>query len=56
MKTTDEQVIVEHNFNTTIEQLWDTITKPEKMRQWFFDNIPDFKAEVGFETQFPVHS
>ena len=24
------------------------------MKQWFFDNIPDFKAEVGFKTEFIV--
>jgi hypothetical protein len=24
------------------------------MRLWYFDNIPDFKAEVGFKTQFNV--
>ena len=26
------------------------------MRQWYFEYIPAFKAEVGFETQFNVHS
>jgi uncharacterized protein YndB with AHSA1/START domain len=26
------------------------------MRQWYFDNIPAFRAEVSFETQFKVHS
>lgn len=56
MKTTDEAVLVEYKFNTTIEQLWNAITKPEKMRLWFFENIPDFKAEVDFETEFPVTS
>ena len=26
------------------------------MRQWYFENIPAFKAEVGFETQFEIHN
>ena len=26
------------------------------MRQWFFDQIPDFRAEVGFETQFEIRN
>lgn len=26
------------------------------MIQWFFDNIPDFKPEVGFKTQFNVQA
>jgi len=24
------------------------------MKQWYFDNIPEFKTEVGFKTQFNV--
>ncbi len=34
--------------------MWDAITNASEMRQWFFDNIPDFSAEVGFETSFNV--
>lgn len=56
MKTRDKQVLIEHKFNTNIEKLWYAITKPEEMRVWLFENIPDFKAEVGFKTQFPVKS
>ena len=26
------------------------------MRQWFFDNIESFQAEVGFETSFIIQS
>jgi len=26
------------------------------MKKWYFENIPEFKAEVGFETQFNVLS
>lgn len=26
------------------------------MRKWYFENIPCFKAEVGFETRFNVKS
>lgn len=26
------------------------------MKQWFFNKIPDFKAEVGFKTKFNVTS
>ena len=26
------------------------------MREWFFDNMPDFKAEPGFETSFEVNA
>jgi uncharacterized protein YndB with AHSA1/START domain len=56
MKASDEPVIVEQTFNATPEKVWQAITEHEQMIQWYFDNIPDFKAEVGFETQFNIHN
>ncbi len=56
MKTTEAPVIVTQVFNNTIEDVWKAITDREEMVQWFFDNIPDFKAEVGFKTQFNVQA
>lgn len=56
MKTTEEPVIVEQTFDTSIEDVWEAITKVDRMHQWYFDNIPDFRAEVGFETRFDVVS
>ena len=44
----------EQQFSCEPSRLWKAITHAEEMRQWFFDNIPDFKAEVGFETKFMV--
>lgn len=49
-------VVVEQDFNSSKEELWKAITKIGQMRKWYFDNIPDFKAEVGFETEFNVQS
>jgi uncharacterized protein YndB with AHSA1/START domain len=56
MKTTDEPIIVEQLFNSSIESVWNSITEIGQMRQWYFENIPAFKPEVGFETQFNVQS
>ena len=56
MKNNDEPIIVEQTFNVSIESVWDAITKIDQMRKWYFDNIPSFKPEVGFETQFNVQS
>lgn len=56
MKTSDEPVVVRQTFNTTAEVVWDAITRPDQMRQWFFENIPAFEPKVGFETQFNVRS
>lgn len=54
MKTSEPPVIVSQNFSQSLETVWNAITDVTLMRQWFFDNIPDFKAEVGFQTQFNV--
>jgi len=49
-------IIVEETFNTNSKTIWSAITELDQMVLWFFDNIPDFKPEVGFETQFTVSS
>lgn len=49
-------IIVEQEFNVPINVLWDAITQLDHMKEWFFDNIPDFKSELGFKTQFLVNA
>jgi uncharacterized protein YndB with AHSA1/START domain len=44
-------IIVEKTYNAPVERVWQAITDKNEMKQWYFD-IPDFKAEVGFEFQF----
>ena len=56
MKTTDKPIVVSQTFNASIDTVWNAITELHQMQQWFFENIPDFKAEVGFKTQFNVAS
>ena len=56
MRKNDEPIIIEKTFNTSIETVWYAITELDQMRQWYFENIPSFKPEVGFETQFNVQS
>jgi len=56
MKTTEQPVIIEQTFNTTVDVVWNAITDITQMRQWYFPNIPDFKPEVGFETRFDIRS
>ncbi len=53
MKPTD-LVIIEQTFNHPVHVVWNAISKCSEMRQWFFDNIPEFKPEVGFKTAFNV--
>lgn len=47
-------IIVEQQYNVPVTVLWDAITQLDQMKKWFFDNIPDFKPEVGFQTSFVV--
>lgn len=56
MKTTDEPIVVEQTFNSSIESVWKSISDIGEMRKWYFENIPAFKPEVGFETRFNVQS
>lgn len=56
MKKTEEPIIVEQTFDASVETVWNAITKLDQMRQWYFENIPAFKPEVGFETQFDVET
>jgi uncharacterized protein YndB with AHSA1/START domain len=34
--------------------VWEAITDSEKMRRWYFEEMADFRPEVGFETEFSV--
>ncbi|MBT8304568.1 MAG: SRPBCC domain-containing protein [Bacteroidia bacterium] len=54
--TSKNPIIVEQKFNVPVDVVWKAITNVSEMRRWFFDNIPDFKPEVGFETSFNVSS
>jgi uncharacterized protein YndB with AHSA1/START domain len=56
MKTSEEPVVVEQNFDRSIEDLWNALVRVDEMRQWYFDNIPDFQPEPGFTTEFVVKS
>jgi uncharacterized protein YndB with AHSA1/START domain len=46
-----EPFIIERVYNAPVDKVWKAITNQQDMKQWYFD-IPDFKAEVGFEFQF----
>ncbi len=54
MKVSEDPVVVEEEFDCSLLSVWEAITEVEQMRAWYFDNIPEFEAAVGFETQFLV--
>ena len=47
-------IIVSKNIAVSPERIWKAITDVSEMNLWFFNNIPDFKAEIGFKTWFIV--
>lgn len=54
MKVSEPPVIVEQDLPVSAEELWKWLTERDKMVQWFFDNIPEFRPEPGFKTEFSV--
>ncbi|MBG88747.1 MAG: ATPase [Verrucomicrobiales bacterium] len=53
--TKDEApVVVEQTFDLPAEKVWKAITELDQMHGWYFKEIPEFRAEVGFETVFDV--
>jgi len=52
----NETIIVEEQLSAPISVVWDAITNLNSMKKWYFNNIPSFKPEVGFKTQFKVKS
>jgi uncharacterized protein YndB with AHSA1/START domain len=56
MKKEEAPIVVEQDFDRSVSDVWNAITRIGEMRKWYFENIPDFKAEVGFVTQFVVES
>ncbi len=56
MKQHEKPIIVEQVIDASLEAVWDAITQVDQMRLWYFDNIPSFKPEVGYETRFDMHN
>ena len=56
MQKEEKPVIVEQSFNVSPDIIWKAISDINQMKEWYFDNIPDFKPIIGFETQFDVNS
>ena len=56
MKKGEPPIVVEQSYSISIEDVWSAITDHSKMVKRYFENLPDFMAEVGFETQFNVKS
>lgn len=55
MSESTAPIVVEHTYEAPISEVWAAITDSDKMRRWFFDEMTDFRPQVGFETEFTHH-
>lgn len=46
-----EPLVIERTFDAPAATVWQALTDPQTMKQWYFD-LPDFKAQVGYEFRF----
>src|SRR5688572_28287354 len=44
-------VVVERTYEAPIERVWEALTTPAQMKQWYFD-VSGFKPEPGFKFEF----
>ena len=56
MKTGDDLIVVEATYHCPSQALWYALTSKQEMDLWYFENIPDFRPEIGFTTRFAVES
>lgn len=54
--TSNPPIILEFEYNKPINDVWSAITETNKMKNWFFEQMEDFKPQVGYKTAFPVIS
>ena len=52
----NKPIRIEISLDAAVKEVWQALTNVIQMRKWYFENIPDFKPEIGFETRFIVHS
>lgn len=54
--TLTKDIVIERIIASTPSDAWTALTELSEMHQWYFDMIPEFKAEVGFDVKFDVQA
>ena len=54
MLKSDPPIIVEQELQAPVTKIWSALTELKEMKKWYFDILEDFKAEVGFKTNFDI--
>jgi uncharacterized protein YndB with AHSA1/START domain len=48
----DEPLVIEKNYDASIERLWSAVTDESQVRVWYFPQLKTFKPVVGFKFEF----
>lgn len=51
MSDVQQPFVIERNYDVPAAKVWQAITDPEQMRQWYFD-LPGFTPVIGYEFHF----
>ena len=54
MRVEEGDIVLKYRIDTPALNVWNALTIHEEMIQWYFDNIPAFIPEPGFECEFVV--
>jgi len=54
MSKCPEPIVIDEAYDAPMFAVWNAITNKDQMRQWFFEEMADFRPEVGFTTEFSV--
>ena len=54
MSDINSPIKLSYPFEVDVNHMWLALTDLTAMRKWFFAEIPDFKAEEGFEITFDI--
>jgi|GEM_PF-153803 len=49
-------IAVSNQINCSVEKAWSALTELNEMHKWYFEQLPAFKAELGFATEFVIHN
>src|SRR5437588_856253 len=48
----ERALVIDRLLQAPVDQVWRALTDREELKKWLPFSFPDFKAEVGFQTEF----
>lgn len=49
-------IIVDQHVTASRDKVWQALTDPQQMREWYFPQLPDFRPQQGFSTEFVIEN